>query len=894
MRRLLSLNMAFGPIFFLAICLGAPGRAATATPSPTPICGSGLWGQYYNSINFTNFVGSETDPSVNFVFGAGAGPTSPVGVNDTQFSVMWTGYVTAPTSENYRFSITVDDGGIVILNGNTIIDSWIDQGATTHNSTAIAMTAGVPVPITVEWYNDFGGSQMTLSWTSPLYTGGVSTPITSCFLSPNVQPTPVPTASFTPIPPSSCPQSDSFNGTSLSSFWYSLDINPVNPGTQSENGSLTVSSQSLGLLSGTLFGTATDSDGFRYVFQSVNDDFDVMMQVFSTPSSTSSSGPGRVGLEMRDSEASDSEHAFIGATENNDIRFTYRTAYDVSGAESIGGAITLPVWVRLTRSGNNFSAFYSETLGGAWTQVGSTQTIPMSSTYLIGVGESSQSPNATTGIGGSVGNFTILNGNCSGTCHPIIAALSSRGGSSGNEKMVAVYNPCSFCQDVSGYEILSMGTAACGTNTASVFYTFPSGTIISPGQYRIVVNSAAFLASDWKSGSYDFETTTSFPVNGSLELYDPQGQVEEDLVGFTGDLCFQGGTAALATSANQVAVRGPSAGSDTNQNFSDFSNISCAAYALVNGGGNCTSPTNTETPSPNRSLTATLSNTPSLSPSVSPSTTNSPSQTLTPSPTPSPSISPTSTWTLTPSPSPTLSASASPSGSSTWTLTPSPSSSASPSPSPSVSRSFSPSPSITPTPSRSPTQLVYAYNVRIQVYDSSGQLVYSDDAEGSMTAVLQANQSASVLDPSRGSVVFSSGPWSYSYGGEASSGKALGNGSYLFEILSQGSGGTSVDKLNLNILMASSPLNSLIVAPNPINKPGEPLHIFWDPEGTVNVRIYNLAGNLVRSFTGLSGGSATLDTHSNSGGDLSDGIYLVSVVPAGLSGGWTRKIAILR
>ncbi len=46
-----------------------------------------------------------------------------------------------------------------------------------------------------------------------------------------------------------------------------------------------------------------------------------------------------------------------------------------------------PEWIKLARSGNNFTGYYGTT-GTSWTQIGSTQTIPMSQSALLGVGAS--------------------------------------------------------------------------------------------------------------------------------------------------------------------------------------------------------------------------------------------------------------------------------------------------------------------------------------------------------------------------------------------------------------------------------------------------------------------------------------------------------------------------
>jgi hypothetical protein len=50
--------------------------------------------------------------------------------------------------------------------------------------------------------------------------------------------------------------------------------------------------------------------------------------------------------------------------------------------------ITLPYWVKVVRSGNNFSGYGSPD-GVTWTQIGPTQTIPMAQNVYIGLAVSS-------------------------------------------------------------------------------------------------------------------------------------------------------------------------------------------------------------------------------------------------------------------------------------------------------------------------------------------------------------------------------------------------------------------------------------------------------------------------------------------------------------------------
>jgi glucose/arabinose dehydrogenase len=124
--------------------------------------GNGLRGTYYDNIDFTGASVVRIDPTVNFDWGNGA-PISGIGA-DT-FSVRWTGYVQPRYSETYTFSITTDDGMRLWVNNQLIIDQFIDQGPTTHTGT-IALTAGVPYAIRIDYYENGGGAVAQLRWQS--------------------------------------------------------------------------------------------------------------------------------------------------------------------------------------------------------------------------------------------------------------------------------------------------------------------------------------------------------------------------------------------------------------------------------------------------------------------------------------------------------------------------------------------------------------------------------------------------------------------------------------------------------------------------------------------------------------------------------------------------------
>lgn len=151
----------------------AAAGAPPATPAPT-----GLKGEYFNNMDLTALTMTRIDPTVDFNWGRNA-PTSALGA-DT-FSVRWSGRVTPQFSEVYTFYTSADDGVRLWINGQLLVDNWWDQAAT-ERSGRIALTAGAPVSIRMEYYDNGLDASARLSWSS---TSRAKQVIPSTRLSPN-------------------------------------------------------------------------------------------------------------------------------------------------------------------------------------------------------------------------------------------------------------------------------------------------------------------------------------------------------------------------------------------------------------------------------------------------------------------------------------------------------------------------------------------------------------------------------------------------------------------------------------------------------------------------------------------------------------------------------------
>ena len=86
---------------------------------------TGLTGNYFAGITLTGPAHTRNDATVNFNWGNGFGDPN---VGSDLFSVRWTGRITPPFSETYRFYANSDDGVRLWVNNILLVDNWTDHG----------------------------------------------------------------------------------------------------------------------------------------------------------------------------------------------------------------------------------------------------------------------------------------------------------------------------------------------------------------------------------------------------------------------------------------------------------------------------------------------------------------------------------------------------------------------------------------------------------------------------------------------------------------------------------------------------------------------------------------------------------------------------------------------
>ncbi|MFM8414285.1 MAG: PA14 domain-containing protein [Planctomycetota bacterium] len=143
---------------------GPPGRGFEPLEPRRLLAGEGLTARYFDNPDFTSASTpvARVDATVNFNWGT----SSPVaGIANTTYSVRWTGAVVPAFSEVYTFTVTADDGVRLWVDNELIITNWVNQSARAVSG-RIALHAGQPVAIKLEYYQNTGTASVRLEWES--------------------------------------------------------------------------------------------------------------------------------------------------------------------------------------------------------------------------------------------------------------------------------------------------------------------------------------------------------------------------------------------------------------------------------------------------------------------------------------------------------------------------------------------------------------------------------------------------------------------------------------------------------------------------------------------------------------------------------------------------------
>jgi regulation of enolase protein 1 (concanavalin A-like superfamily) len=164
----------------------------------------------------------------------------------------------------------------------------------------------------------------------------------------------------------------------LPAGWNDADIgSPADAGSASSvNGLWTVAGGG-----GDIWGAA---DQFNFASQPFDCDGAIMAEVTSVQNTDPGTGWSKAGVMFRNDTAAGAVNAFMTATATEGVCFQVRTTMNAASVNTTVSGINPPVWVKVVRSSDQFSGYYSYD-GINWIQVGSTTTIEMAGNALAGL-----------------------------------------------------------------------------------------------------------------------------------------------------------------------------------------------------------------------------------------------------------------------------------------------------------------------------------------------------------------------------------------------------------------------------------------------------------------------------------------------------------------------------
>ncbi len=131
---------------------------------------NGLTAEYFANPSLSGTpVLSRVDPDLNFVWNnISPGPGVPL----ENYSVRWTGELTAPADGDYRIGASSDGGYRLYFDNKLLIDDWVqyrERGERTF-TTLVHLQAGHSYPIKLEYFRRFRESFARLLWVPPYLT----------------------------------------------------------------------------------------------------------------------------------------------------------------------------------------------------------------------------------------------------------------------------------------------------------------------------------------------------------------------------------------------------------------------------------------------------------------------------------------------------------------------------------------------------------------------------------------------------------------------------------------------------------------------------------------------------------------------------------------------------
>lgn len=128
----------------------------------------GVYAEYFNNANLS---GKPSYTAIEEKLQGYWHNLSPApGINPDNFSVRYTGTLTAPSSGVYEFNLSSDDYAKLYLNNNLLIDNWGDSKKRNDKSQRISLKAGEKVSVRLEYAEIDEEASVEVRWRMAEYT----------------------------------------------------------------------------------------------------------------------------------------------------------------------------------------------------------------------------------------------------------------------------------------------------------------------------------------------------------------------------------------------------------------------------------------------------------------------------------------------------------------------------------------------------------------------------------------------------------------------------------------------------------------------------------------------------------------------------------------------------
>ena len=265
----------------------------------------------------------------------------------------------------------------------------------------------------------------------------------------------------------------------LPTGWLDQDIGSVGPAGSATyaSGVFTVTGSGTGIFS--------NADGMHFAYIPVSGDGSIIARVVSEQGAYDP----QPGVMIRETLDANSINAFAGPVGSNTDAYVEFYDRPTPGAytnqQSASQAVTLPYWVKLTRSGTTFNAYQAPD-GISWTQVATSQTINnVAQNVFVGLAVSDENNNGTSTA--TFDNVSYTFG--AATATPVIYSVTPSAGGLGSQVTIAGSN---FGGTQGSSSITFNGTAAASIaswNNSQIVATVPATA--TSGPVVVVVNSVA-------------------------------------------------------------------------------------------------------------------------------------------------------------------------------------------------------------------------------------------------------------------------------------------------------------------------------------------------------------------------------------------------------------------